>query len=705
MSIIKLLKLNIFFAVVYAATALLLISYSSGVFTVLKTAAGLAIIILAGLNFACLLKIIFKKDFDIWEVLSFSFLGVFLFYPLLLVIEFAVFKKVSQFFPIANYLAMLAILFSVVAKKSIWSAQIFPAPEIRTKKMLASPLFFVFALNLMVVIAIFSAYQFLPDKDPFKWTARLTRLFEASSLSAATYRPFFSAITFIFVKTTGLEIFYFFKYIFPFLSISVLFPIWIVAEKINNRYSQALLLLASLISPNAILYSQTAMPQAFAIFLVYYFVFFLLKYRREGDYFYYFSAGAIALLATFFHEIFAAIFLVWLLAAIIFFRKNVLANKRDAVYLLIILLSNFSILKFDFVKLWTGKILNFFSTAKINFYFPARYTNIDGNRMGWGGITGIAKFYSYYIGPFVILLFLLIVVYIFKDAAFRQYFKNELRHKAILILVGCFLVFFAISEIMPRFPGIALLPDRTWIFGAIFVIVFLFLLTDFWEKHSATPKKIQLLLFLCAAVGIGGALFINAQKRFLVTGSEMDAAIWIRKSLPAEKTIFSSTASWAARYYSQSEFTGIPERYYHNDELLSRLDARKNSPLIDNTEFFYYSARNLQNASSIDALVQDDITDSVQSAEFSKIIKRSMVDSRSFLQKMSSIDKSSTISDNIYIYYSEKSPKNPYISRPYEVDRNNNLKISDFIFDKYPEKFERIYENNEDGKAIIWKVL
>jgi len=703
MDMTKLLKVNIFFAVVYAAAFFL--AAHSGIFAAFKLASGLAIILLAGVNFACLLKIIFKKDFDIWEILSFSFLGIFLFYPLLLLIEFVAFGRLFYFFPVANFLAILVILFFIATKKSIWDAQIFSTPEIKIKRILTSPLFIVFILNLSVVIAIFSAYQFLPDKDPFKWTSRLSRLFGTNSLSATTYRPFFSAITYIFVKATGLEIFRFFKYIFPFLSLSVLLPIWLVAEKVKDRRSQILLLLASLISPNAILYSQTAMPQAFAIFLAFFFIFFLLKYHQEKDLFYYFSAGAIALLAIFFHEIFAAIFLVWLLATIFVFRKNVLASKRDAIYLLVILLSNFSIVKLDFVKLWTGKILNFISTAKINFYFPARYTNIDGNRMGWSGITGITKFYSYYIGPFLLLLFLLIIVYIFKKASFRQYLKNELKHKAILILAGCFLVFFAISEIMPRFPGVALLPDRAWIFGAIFAIVFLFLLIDFWEKQASAPKKIQFLLLLFLTIGIGGALFINAQKRFLVTGSEINSAIWIRKNLPSEKTLFSSTGSWAARYYSQSEFTGIPERYYYDDELLKRLDARKNSPLIDNTEFYYYAERNAQNAAAISDLVKDDVTDSVQSADFSKIIKNSLTDSRSLLQKISSASKTSAISDNVYIYYSEKSPKNPYLGRPYEIDRKNNPKISDFIFDEYPEKFERIYENHDDGKAIIWKAL
>ena len=58
---------------------------------------------------------------------------------------------------------------------------------------------------------------------------------------------------------------------------------------------------------------------------------------------------------------------------------------------------------------------------------------------------------------------------------------------------------------------------------------------------------------------------------------------------------------------------------------------------------------------------------------------------------------------NLYIYYSIISKKNPYTDRPYNTKGMSEDNVGDFIFDKHPDKFKRIYSSGNE--IIIWKIL
>lgn len=703
----NLLKTNVFLIVFYFISCFLGDSWA--VFSFLKALTGILIILLAGLNFAVLLKILLKKDFDFWEIVNFSFLSVLVFYPLFLALEFIFLKKIYNFFPFLNQLVIFGFLFLLFLLKKIDQNNFFLSlPKVNKRDLITSPLAIALLIKTAVIITIFSAYTFLPDKDPFKWLFRLSELFENNQLSPETYRPFFSGITYIFTQITGISIFYFFKYIIPFLSLSIVFSVWLFSRKMKSKNAQLLVLLSSLITPNIILYSQTAMPQVFTIFLTYYFVSFLIYYHQKRDLFYYLAAGLISFFSIFYHEISAILFFIWIIFTLIYFRKKISIGKRDILYIIIILLSNLSLFKIDFIHYWFRKIsLLFAEGVRINLLFPAQYVNIDGNAMGWNGLGGISKFYAYYVGPLLFLVLVLIVLNLIRNIDFRIYLKEKLKYPELTILLCCFLSFFTISEILPRIINISILPDRAWIFGGIFSTLFLFLLINYLENKKTNNIKINLLFLTTLLIVIYGAFFINNQKKYLITKNEIASAKWIKENLPENRVIVSSTHHSIIKYYSNSTLIPVSKNFYYEDKSLKIFENKETYVLLDNSELLEYALNTKKDAEELISFISnnENIHDVNSKSEIlSKSATNNITSSRAILSKINSSKRAAlSESSNIYIYYSEKSSKNPYISRPYELAKN--LPNSEFVFDNYPQRFEKIYEKDGDGKVIIWKVL
>lgn len=702
-----LLKIN-FFAFVCYALFFFLSEYFSLLFF-LKVLFGIFVMLISGVNIVTLLKIFIKKEFDFWEIICLSFLSLMFIFPLIITLEFVAFKKIYYSLPFINFLAILILLCLIIGVRKIkLHASLIFIKKIGIKEIFLSPLFIAFSINAIIVFIIFSAFPFLPDKDPFKWLFKLSDLFASNSLSSLTSRPFFSGIVYIFIKITGIEIVTFFKYFIPILSLAIILPIYLVARNMKNKLNQLLLLLTPLITSNIILYSQTAMPQVFFVFMAYFFVFFLLKCYQDGDLFYYYLAGVVCFFAIFFHEAAAIIFLTWLVITAYFYRKRILLNKREFFYIIIIIISNATLLKIDFISFWVKRIIQRLAISKINLLFPAYYKNIDGNEMGWATPLGVLKFYTYYIGPFLFFLFFLLIYFLIRKYDFRKYFFKKIKNKEIFILLTCFFIFFAISELFPRFLNLAMLPDRSWVFGGIFSIVFLYLLIDYFEENGYNLKRFYFFSLLFLAVTSFGALYINNQKRFFITENELSSAKWIRENIPTGSTFMTASSKAIIEYYSNSKMILVPANFYSDENSVINLKNKNDTTLLNDLDFtqYYETVK-----SSVDKMNYffSNYKEGVREEEeriklFMAINRDNNVAFKNLFSKISISKKNkNTTWNNLYIYYSEKSRNNPYAGRPYEM--KEHPMVDDFVFDKYPEKFHKIYEKNGDGRVIIWKVL
>ena len=708
MNIGNLVKINIYTISLYIISILL--NTKLGI-SFPQNLLGLTVFFLFGLNIAALLSYSIKKRLDTWEVASISFLASLLIYPAILVIEYALLKKVFNWLPLLNFIATYILLFgwSNLYKKTEWV--FLEKIELNSKKIIYSPIAWVFFIGILVIIYTFSTFSFLPDKDPFTWLFQFQESYAKNILGKLSYRPFFSSLTFSITKLSGLSIFIFFKYILPFFYLATIFPACLIIKIFNRKEERLIFLLSIFASANLILYAQTPMPQAPFIWLCFYFIFFLIYDSLQKDTFWFYLAGFISFAALFYHEASIIIFSTWLIALLWKKKEKIWKNKGYFILITLLIISNLD-LTGQYAKFslkWIGRIIKLTFHPNPNWLYPLSYKNVDGNQMGWGNAEGIIKFYGYYSGIFFFALIAILLWLLFKKRKnIKNSFASFIKNENILALIIIFSLFFCIAEVFPRFPGIAMLPDRSWIFVSIFSITILFFLLKINQK-----KWIVYFLIFSILINIFGSLYINNQKKYLITEAEIKSAKWAKKNLPENKLFITSGSRNLLKFYADSKIINVtPEIFYEE-----KLGLFFNELSLNKTNFQYFKynlnfekyADNLNKIREESTTKYNKINDDLEKFYLaSNYAKENIKLSNQFLKKIKERKKNSTliISENIYIYYSQGGNKNPYLDRPYnkKSELENKFGCNDIVLNKYPEKFEKIYEDKENG-IIIWKIL
>lgn len=689
-----------------------------------------------GVAVTLILQSLFQRKFDVWEFISLSLLTSLLIPPLLLELEFLILQSVHTWYPLLN----TVLVWSIAAILLIFHKTNFPSPSL-PKFSVSHPLFLSFLFGIVFVLIEISAFPTLPDLDPYKWLFKYEYQF-ANHLLDYTDRPLFGALTYIGVSLTGLEVFTFFKYLLPFFFLVTLFPAWMIAKTFSEKSKQWFFLLFIFSTPNILLYAGTAMPQVPLIILSYFFTFFLLHAHNKRDDFFLYISGLSMFVGFLYHQAAFIIFAAWLLPVAIIKRKTLLADKKILLLIALILLSNLERFQpmYHFVSYWVKNIVpKFFQINNINLFYPAQYSNIDHNMMGWPSLEGIIKYYSFYIGP-VLGLVLILFFYLMTRASFRSFFLQELRKGAALVaLLTSFGIFLIIAEILPRFPAIALLPDRAWIFGGIFSYLFLYFLLVYIPKVS----RVAFLITILFIISISGALYINYLKRYLISPMQLESTQWI-KTLSPNRVFLSYGHRNLLAVHANTSVVHIPSGLYCEKDInkfetiLEDFNFANNTKLKQNfLEKTYqpFLQENLATTKTAYELLQKPSGANEQYYEaitkidyFTHLVDK--VETPLLRDKITIINPLSTppqiskpipngdifhfnfipsLTDRpLYIYYSQVNTKNPYRSRPYGIKSWGMEPCPEgkFLFDQFPQKFERVYQAKDAfDEVIIWKVL
>lgn len=667
--------LSVFFAV-YLGVFLLNHFWDNLLVAFLQFIGGMFFLIFGiGLNFTLILQWLFKRKFDLWEFVSLSLIVGLLLPPFILNLEFSLFNRADYWYPMVNNLvfwcaAGVLLFFNKTSLPSLSSK------ELSAKHPLLITLLFGFFFILVQVLS----FQPLPDLDPYAWLFKYVYQF-ANHLLDYSNRPLFGSFVYIATTLTGIGIFNFFKYILPFFFLLTLFPAWMVARNFPEKSKQWLFLLFAFTSPVILLYAGIAMPQVPFIIIAYFFALFLLYSIIKREDFFLYAAGASMFLAFFYHEAASIIFIAWIIPVMIAKRKVFLSNKKTLFFIIIILLFNLYRLRaiYDFATHWARDIIpNFFKKNNFNLLYPAQYTNTDQNAMGWSSLGGVVKFYSFYAGPILGLVLLCFVLLLFQKK-FRAFIFGQLKSNvALSILLFSFAIFFTIAEIFPRFPNIALLPDRAWIFCGIFAYVFLFTILQYIKKIPTLAVLIFLLFF---TIGISGTLYINYLKRYLISPMQLESAQWIKSNLPTDRIFLSYGYKGLLPAYAETSLIKIPTAIYCSKDILEfqKLFNDLNRPENNKITIINPLSFPIQ------------ISAPIPNGDIFRFNSLPSLDGRP-----------------LYIYYSQLNLKNPYRGRPYSMTSWGIEPCSDgkFLFDDYPEKFKRIYtDKDEIDEVVIWKIL
>lgn len=693
----------------------------------------------SGISISLIIQWLFKRNFNWLEFISIALLGGLIIPPAILSCEYYLLHFVYDWQPFAN-----STILWLIATIGLYLKKIeLPKLNFSSKFSLGSPLIIFFTGGIILILILVFSYRTLPDLDPYKWLTKYTYQFANQQLDYLE-RPLFGALIFIGTRFTGLSILAFFKYIFPFIFLAIIPPAWMVAKTFANNNKSWLFLIFIFTSPVILLYGITPMPQAVLIILSYFYIFFLLYAHKTNNDFFLFSAGVIAFISFFFHQAGVILFAVWAVFIFIYKIKSFFSDKKTFILISLLVITNFSYFEkmWQFFILWANMVTNrIFSANNLNLLYPALYLNIDQNAVGWQTFPGVIKFYAFHMGPLVGAVILVFIIFFLKNHDFRIFFTKKILNPPVSIALVTFLLFFSIAEILPRFPNIALLPDRAWIFAGIFSLTLLYLMLDFAKVISKKSLIVSCLLLVTVA---SGSLYINFLKRYLITPAQLQSAQWIKKNLPKNRIFFTYGHKSLLPVYADSQIVRISSTIYCSQNIqdyenilnnsdfnkaklnklndyylpfLNDLQAIKNNSLLtfENEEII---EKKYQNAIAVTNTISEEATNmtsclSEEPPNLSVIYPYSNVpninspipiESVYAQGKISSFDSLKT--NNMYIYFAKQHKLNPYSDRPYEMSTWGIGPCQDnkFLFDLYPNKFKRIYQT-KDEEVIIWKIL
>jgi hypothetical protein len=656
---------------------------------------------LTGLNLVIIIEKLTRSKFDWLEKINIAALLALVFLPFLLTLEYSKFHIFFPSLPFINSLVIFLIAISTnpLALERISVKAYFK--ETITRSLLLATLFYT-----VIILIITLSYYALPDLDPYYWLTTYNDSFTQNKIVYITqYRPLFASLTYIFNQTAQVDIYAYFKYIVPFLTLLVLFPASLVARIFHGTLQQLAILLLPIVSASFLLYYQIPIPQAILNITLTYFVFFLIYSWLSQRHFFYYLAGFGIFGAYFYHEAAALVLLPWFVVTLWRYRQTIIdavrRQKLAALLILLLILSYATLLLSPiaaFLLTWTNSGLHLIQSSHTNFSFPATYINIDGNAVGWGDGLGVFKYYAFYVGPTIFITLILSLGLLISFRSIRSSEKTTSFQLEFIVLGVCFLLFFIIAEILPRFFNVALLPERAWGFAGLFLLS---LVPIFFKQYSKYSKHLALLLIVTMFINIGGALYINNLKKYLITPAQMTSAEWISGALPVKRVFFSYGHDNLLRVFSQSSVVGSNNPEFYAD--IRAFDAALETFIANHQGL---DQRFIQELTTLTFNLRELRGRDLQSD--TKYVTTTLDSISSDVEKLkTSIEANAKNQEEklapIYIYYAKTSDKNPYALRPY-IKSDNTEVMSSFIFDQYPKRFKRIYAL-PDNEVIIWQSI
>ncbi len=658
----------------------------------------LIILPLTGLNLAGLFEYFFRQNFTFLE-------KIFLATLLGLTVPALFVSAMFTFFALPT--PALVLIFSLASFLAVFLFH--PGfLDVQADEAIPKNLWWTLGLSLVIYTVLISimvtSYYALPDLDPYYWLRLYQEEYVSETLTLLSgHRPLFSALNFIFTSVASIDFYAYFKYVLPFFLLICLLPLALIAKNFKNPVPQILVFSIPLVTPSFILYTLTPIPQAILNIGVILFSVTLLHSYFTRNNFFFLAGGIFILITSLYHEVAIIFFLFWLVVSFFFFRKNIKKIYSNNPYLLsiiavLLLMQFFKLFKgmVLFLSGWFYKILMLILQGTPNLNYPATYINIDGNAVGWGTPFGVFKYYMFYAGGIFFLLLALALTYYFL----RKPFIIKSKETWVLFLSALFFLF--IAEIFPRLFNIAILPERAWGFVIFFCYCFFIIFLSkntYFQNFRYHP--FYLLLFVGVfSVNIGGALYVNNLKQYLITPAQIQSAEWIKYNLPKNRVLFTYNNESLLRSHSQSPIlhTDDPD-FYHDIRIFNKLLRTYRLNSLDLQSQYNLYIQQLNTTSK--RLATYEVSSEKESFIVDTLALKKATDD--LLKYIKNESETREMNQNIYIYFAKPNPLNPYSKRPYSPALSDDTS-SEFIFDQDPKRFQRIYYLPND-EIVIWQYV
>jgi len=716
------------------------------------------IFFLSGANWVNLFISLISHHYDSVTFICLSILSSIFITPLLVLLTFLALHRLDASLILLLY--ALPLLFSVIPylrEKNIYASAKSRIPFdfslLTLRKYLYHPVLWAFFLIFVLQTVNTFMFPFLPAPDSyfilinFNNAADNQQLFLDTDSNRWAFAAFIASIHHL----TRLDFYVIFKYIFPYISLLVLFPLWLIARHFPLRSWQFLILMAAAFSPTLILELAIARQQTLFLIYLYFAIAFLIQSASRRDQSLYYLTGLFSFFGVFVHPLFFLFLLSWIVSAFwhnrsFFFRHYKLISLILLLTLPLLSQRHFFSNIFNRLGSQFSIVLANFLSGRWNLLFPTSYKNTDGLQMGWSGLDGLIKYYGFYAGPLALaIIFFCFYFFLSGRKSSNSPFKLiRYPHRPLIILI---FFFFFIAEIAPRIANHSYLPDRAWQYLGILLIYPLFIILLAWQRGHRSSNKFLLLFFIPIFITIIGSIYVNYLISHKMPDYELRASRWINENLPDNRIVFTSSSKYLLLYHANSQRLILEDSYLQNNDLSATLDHINKSLLVHRARILaaphsrhshntwynpnlaqlslIYDAINHNVADGVNhlqSLYQDGHLDQVTLnpiinqahglATFSNQARDSIVAALDQTDRQLAIDdikRHSSLSgdevhefNSVYIYYARTHPRNPYATRPYKSSFTVNHNFKHFpALENNPDTFELVYRDGDD--VFIWQ--
>lgn len=542
-------------------------------------------------------------------------------------------------------------------------------------------------------------YKFIPELDSYTDLLLVERFLETGIVDVA-YRGFFYMAVSLMASFGSIDpytIFSFWFVVFQGIFVIVLYR-FIDLYRIRNIFLRIVVLMGSFAVPVINMEIGIIRPQNVLIMFFPVYFYFLYRAITKREILSWIVSSAIVIGGLNYHEVFTLLFLVHIGWAVWFMFCRYVMQSPDKKDKYVFLLGSALIVSLFFhmadrvrlLKIMLNMFWRIFSQIQTgikdfpdwNWWFLGYYqTDGEHLQMGWPGIEGAIKYYSYYVSPFLLCIAVLLVLYVWRRSFPR---KDPL----LISITPVFLVLFAFSEILPRI-NFFLLPERFWIFSSMLFLLASFPLLKTFEK-TFSPRSIVFMIFVfltTISLGIGGSWYIAFSKGGVTSLSEHKAAKWIAENTHSD-AIFITQAGNApmVKYFARRRIVVPNSDVFMSDDVFSD-DVDRKVALLEN--------RLKQERQNIENTFQEYMK--MEFINFDVFIDDLLTYKKTVQSIQNEISDLELLDEFTYILYSEQKFNSLYAER--EWWKNSNFYGANI--EKFQDTYPLVY--SRDG-IYIWRV-